>query len=371
MSIPPIEPRRAMPTPTERRRAGEVVRPDDLDFFRSTIAVVRDGASLSREVAGRMMSLLIHGSVPEEDVAAYLAALADKGESVEEIVASARVLLDAAVPFPCTLDALDTCGTGGDGSRTFNVSTLAALVVASAGQPVVKHGNRSSSGGVGSADLLEALSVPTQLEPGRSAEMMHRLGFAFLFAPLYHPGARRVAPVRRRLGRRTIFNLLGPLCNPARPAYQVLGVPAFHLAHKMAEALRRLGTRRAFVVSGPGSVDELLPAEGNRVIEVAASRLVLCEMSHVDAGLTPSTVENLGGGDATRNAVIAHDVLHGQRGAPRDAVVMNAGLALLAAGRVSSLAEGCAACEATIDRGDASRLLDDLRHFPSTEGAAP
>jgi anthranilate phosphoribosyltransferase len=332
-----------------------------LDDFRVRVHDVAAGRSLSEGEAAEMMSAIVSGHVPDDLLAAYLVALADKGESVDEIVGSVRALRAAALPFDALPDTVDTCGTGGDGRGTFNISTVAALVVAAAGQPVVKHGNRSASGRVGSADLLAALGVPTELEPAASAELLRRERFAFLFAPQYHPAARHAAAVRRRLGRPTIFNLLGPLCNPARPAFQVTGAPGAARARQLAAAHLRLGTRRAFVVTGVNGTDELTPSTTNEVFEVADGQIRDRRISAADAGLAEHPLEALDGGDAATNAAIALRVLSGERGAARDAVLLNAGLALVAAGRATTLAAACACCGAGLDRGAVAALLERLR----------
>jgi anthranilate phosphoribosyltransferase len=337
--------------------------PRDLESFRARTQDVAAGRAQSEEQAAGMMRAVMAGWVPDEPLAAYLVALADKGESVDEIVGSARALRAVAVPFAAPADAVDTCGTGGDGHGTFNISTVAALVAAAAGQPVVKHGNRSASARVGSADLLAALGVATELAPAASAELLRREGFAFLFAPQYHPAARHAAAVRRKLGRPTIFNLVGPLCNPARPAFQVTGAAGAATAQKLAEAHLRLGTRRAFVVTGADGADELTPNAANEVREVADGQITLRRIGAADAGVAEHPLEELRGGDVAANTAIALRVLWGQRGAPRDAVLMNAGLALVATGREMSLAAAVVRCGECIDSGAVAALLYRLRAF--------
>jgi anthranilate phosphoribosyltransferase len=335
----------------------------NLEAFRARTHEVAAGRDLCEAEAAAMMQAIVSGSVPEDLLAAYLVALANKGESVDEIVGSAQVLRAAAIPFVAPLDTVDTCGTGGDGQNTFNISTVAALVVAAVGQPVVKHGNRSASGRVGSADLLAALGVATDLEPAVSAEQLRRERFTFLFAPQYHPAARHAAEVRRRLGRPTIFNLLGPLCNPARPAFQVTGTPGRDKARKVAEAHLRLGTQHAFVVTSANGTDELTPSAANEAFEIADGQVTPRQFSANDAGVAVHPPEALCGGDAATNAAIALRVLWGERGAPRDAVVMNAGLALVAAGRETALAAAATRCGECLDRGIVLALLYRLRAY--------
>jgi len=334
-----------------------------LELFRARTRDVVAGRDLDEAQAAEMMQAIVAGSVPEELLAAYLVALANKGESVDEIVGSAQVLRAAAVPFAAPPGTVDTCGTGGDGQNTFNISTVAALVVAAAGQPVVKHGNRSASGRVGSADLLAELGISTDLPPTVSAEQLRREGFTFLYAPQYHPAARHAAAVRKRLGRPTIFNLLGPLCNPARPAFQVTGTPGAHKARKIAAAHLRLGTRHAFVVTSANGTDELTPSAANEAFEVVDGHVTARRLSAADAGVAVHSPEALHGGDVAANAAIALRVLWGERGAPRDAVVMNAGLALVAAGRETSLAAAAARCGECLDRGAVLALLYGLRAY--------
>jgi anthranilate phosphoribosyltransferase len=337
--------------------------PLKLELFRARTREIAAGRDLSEAEAAEMMHGIVSGCVPEDRLAAYLVALADKGESVDEIVGSARVLRAVAVPFAAPPDTVDTCGTGGDGQNTFNISTVAALVVAAAGQPVVKHGNGSASGRVGSADLLAALGVTIDLPPTASAEQLRRENFAFLFAPHYHPAARQAAAVRRHLGRPTIFNLLGPLCNPARPAFQVTGAPGRHRARQLAEAHMRLGTRHAFVVTSVNGADELMPGAANEVFEVADGRITERQLSAADAGLAAHPPEALRGGDVATNAAIAMHILWGERSAPRDAVLMNAGLALVAAGRETSFVAAAARCAECLDRGLVLALLYRLREY--------
>ncbi len=334
---------------------------DDASFFDTCLDLVREGASQQEKDAERMMEFIVQGSVPHQKIADYLVALAEKSESVDEIVGSARVLRAHAVPFPALGDCIDNCGTGGDGAGTFNISTVAALVVASAGQPVVKHGNRSASGRVGSADLLEELGIRIDLDPEAALVWLRRFNFAFLFAPQYHPAAKAVAPIRKQLGRPTIFNLLGPLCNPAQPPYQLLGVPDRTIADKIAQAILRLGIKRAFVITGENGVDELIPAGRNDVLIVESGQIRRTNFAAHDAGLTECSLRDLQGGDVKRNAAIATSILDGARGAPRDVVIFNAAAALLCTGAVRSLKDGCARGAAAIDKGDTRKLLDQLR----------
>lgn len=338
------------------------MNPDESAFVRSSLTDIRGGRSLSEDRATRMMSLILDGQVAQDELVLYLELLAAKGASVDEVVGSARALRRTLTPLDVPFEVMDTCGTGGDRSATFNISTVAALVAAAAGQPVAKHGNRSSSGGIGSADVIEALGL--RLDPGIDSliDSLHRHRFAFLFAPRFRPKAAQIGEARHCVRGPTVFNLVGPLCNPARPAFQVIGTFSESAAETLAEAALRLGTHRTFVVTGPGGVDELLPLDQNAAFEVVGGRILRHVFRADHAGVRTCELDALRGGDAETNARIATRILAGERGAPRDAVVMNAGLALLAASRAENLREGCEQCAAVIDRGIARDLLETLRN---------
>lgn len=334
---------------------------DESAFVRSNLTDLRAGRSLSEDHAARMMSLILAGPVGQDDLVRYLELLAAKGVSVDELVGSARALRRIMTPLHVGFEVMDTCGTGGDRSATFNISTVAALVTAAAGQPVAKHGNRSSSGGVGSAAVIEALGL--SIDPGTEAliDSLHRHRFAFLFAPRFRPKAAQVSEARRRVRGPTLLNLVGPLCNPARPAFQVIGTFSESAAATLAEATLRLETRRTFVVTGPGGIDELIPLGENVAFEVVGDGIRRHVFRAEHAGVPACELDALRGGDAELNARIATLILSGQHGAPRGAVVMNAGLALLTAGRAESLRDGCEQCASVIDRGTARDLLETLR----------
>ena len=335
---------------------------DELAFVRSSLTDLRGGRSLSEDGATRMMSLILGGQVGLDELVLYLELLAAKGVSVDELVGSARALRRIITPLNVPFNVMDTCGTGGDRSTTFNISTVAAFVTAAAGQPVAKHGNRSSSGGVGSADVIEALGL--SLDPGTDTLMdsLQRHRFAFLFAPRFRPNAPQVSEARRRVHGPTLFNLVGPLCNPARPAFQVIGTFSESAALILAEAALRLETRRTFVVAGPGGIDELVPLYQNVAFEVVGGGIHRHVFLAEHAGVQTCELDALRGGNAETNARIATRILAGQRGAPRDVVMMNAGLALLAAGRAENLRNGCEQCASIIDRGMARDLLEILRN---------
>jgi len=332
-----------------------------VDYFRTRVAGIREGRSLTAEEADRMMELILSRGVADELLEAYLIGLGEKGETVAEIVGSAQALRRHAARFPRAPAAVDVCGTGGDGAGTFNISTASALVIAAAGQPVVKHGNRSATGRVGSADVLETLGIPIELSVEHAARCLRRYRFVFLFAPQYHPAMRRVAPVRRRLGIPTIFNLIGPLCNPANPGFQIIGVCSPSVATKMGAVLATLRVRRAFVVSGAGGVDEAIPGGANDIWEVREATVEHRNDESVNGDGIRPTNGALRGGDARTNAEIAWRIFSGEPGFAREVVILNAAYGLLVAGRAATLAEARDQARSAIDEGRVLRLVCDLR----------
>jgi anthranilate phosphoribosyltransferase len=267
---------------------------------------------------------------------------------------------DHATPVTLTVDAVDTCGTGGDGARTFNISTGAALVVAGAGCPVAKHGNRAQSSQCGSADVLEALGVAIALPAAGVQRCIEEAGIGFFFAPTYHPAMRHAAAPRRELGIRTVFNVLGPLANPARVRRQALGVADPAMAPKMGEVLRRLGHRRALVFTGPDGIDELGLSSVAHCWDVTPEQVREYDVDPAALGFSPAPLSALRGGDAASNAECIRSVLRGEPGAARDVVVLNAAAALVAAGRAEDLAAGIAPAQESIDSGAAAERLDAL-----------
>jgi anthranilate phosphoribosyltransferase len=320
------------------------------------LAKLLAGGRLSEQEAGAAMERVMDGEATPAQIGALLAALAVRGESEDEIVGFARAMRARAVPLRSS-GAVDTCGTGGDGAGTFNISTVASLVVAACGVPVAKHGNRSAAGRCGSADVLEALGV--RLDPPTAAvqRSLDEAGWAFLFAPGFHASTRHAVAPRKELGVRTAFNLLGPLTNPAQPEAQVVGVPRPELAEFMARCLARLGVRRAWVVHGSG-MDELTLAGPTLVAVLEAGRVELRTLAPEDAGLARCDPEALRGGDPAHNAGLARAVLEGERGPRRDVVVLNAAAALMVAGRAASLREAAALAAAALDDGRGRRLLE-------------
>jgi anthranilate phosphoribosyltransferase len=327
------------------------------------LAKVLKGDRLTEEEAGAAMAIIMEGEATPAQIGALLGALAVRGETEDEIVGFARTMRERAVPLSAR-GAVDTCGTGGDGAGTFNISTVASLVVAACGVPVAKHGNRSASGSCGSADLLEALGLRIDAPADTVQRSLDEAGWAFLFAPGFHAATRHAVGPRKELGVRTAFNLLGPLTNPARPEAQVVGVPRPELTGFIARCLQRLGVRRAWVVHGAG-IDELSLCGPTTVaaFDGGENGVRTFTVTPEEAGLAPCRPETLRGGDAATSARIAGEVLGGERGPRRDVVVLNAAAALVVAGRAASLREGAAQAEKAIDGGAAARMLERVREI--------
>ncbi len=316
--------------------------------------------------AQSLMERLLAGEASELEMAALLGAMAARGETAEEIAGFALALRQKAVMLPLTEaereELVDTCGTGGDGAGTFNISTGAALVAAAAGAKVAKHGNRAVTSRCGSADVLEAMGVPISLEPGAAADALRRFGFCFMLASAHHPGMRAVMPVRRALGVRTIFNLLGPLLNPAGARRQVMGVYSASVLAPVAEAMPLLGVRRAMVVHGAGGLDEFsLTGPGDAMnLEDDAGQLTLTRLSMdpQSLGLTPAPASTLAAGcDARENATILRSIFAGERGPRREVVLLNAAAVLVVAGRAHTMQAGISAASEAIDSGAVTDLL--------------
>jgi len=323
----------------------------------------RHDALTTDEAAGAMAAIM-RGEATAAQIAGFLMALRAKGERPEELVGLARAMRAAAVALPRAFeDVFDTCGTGGDNAGTVNVSSMAAVVIAACGVRVAKHGNRSVSSRSGSADVFEALGVNVAASPAVVARCLDEAGIAFLFAPAMHPSTRHVVAVRRELGVRTAFNLLGPLTNPTRPAHQIVGVPRPELTELIARTLARLGSARAWVVHGADGLDELSTTGYSKVSECRDGAVKTFYVHPSDVGLPKAPAAALAGGDAATNAGIVRDVLAGTRGPARDVVVLNAGAALFVAGRAARLSDGLAAAAAAIDSGAAQRTLDALVHW--------
>jgi anthranilate phosphoribosyltransferase len=335
----------------------------------AAIATLVEGRDLLPEEAHAAMMQVMGGEASPAQIAAFLIALRMKGETVEEITGCARAMrahVTPAVPQHDTL--VDTAGTGGDGAHTFNISTSAALVAAAAGAFVAKHGNRAVSSRSGSADVLEALGVRIDLAPADVAACIDEVGFGFMFAQAHHPAMRHAGPIRRELGVRTVFNVLGPLTNPAGARRQVVGVYARDLVEPIARALAALGTEHALVAHGAGGLDELTPTGENLVAEVRDGAVTLMTVDPREFGAGPGSPDDLGGGDASDNAAIIRTVFDGETGPRRDAVILNAGAALYVAGVSDSLENGVYAARDAIDDGRATETLRRLVEF--TEGRA-
>ena len=334
-----------------------------------SIQLLLDGHHLSRADAHAVMDSIMEGEATQAQIAGFLVALRTKGETADEIAGFADAMREHVVPVtPRRSPIIDVVGTGGDGANTFNISTAAAFVAAAAGAAVAKHGNRAASSTAGSADVLEELGIDIEQSPDRIALSIDDLGFGFMFARSHHPAMRHVAPVRQELGVRTVFNILGPLANPAGARDGVFGVYSADLARTYAEALAELGSRRAFVVHGDGGLDELTPFGVSLVVEVADGDVREWELDPRELGIEPAEPDELRGGDATANAATIQAVLAGERGGRRSAVLLNAAAALVAAGLAEDFGDGIDVAAAAIDSGAAASRLDALVEF--SRGAA-
>ena len=313
---------------------------------------------LSAESASRAFAAILDGTVSDADVAAFLVALSERGETATEIAAAAQAMRERMIPIDAPADAIDVCGTGGDGHHTLNVSTAVAIVVAACGVPVAKHGNRAASSKAGAADTLEALGLNLARAGERAEATLADLGICFLFAQAHHPALAHIAPIRRSIGRRTIFNLMGPLANPAKVRRQLIGIARPDYVPVYAEALQKLGTEHSMVVSGEEGLDELSLGGGNAVTEVEKSTLRSYIISAADAGLPSHPVEAIRGGNPQHNARELRKLLQGEPGPYRDAVLFNSAAALVVAGEVERLADGVEEAAEAIDKGLANALLN-------------
>jgi len=327
---------------------------------------VASHVDLSAAEALEAMRTVLSGEASHAQIAAFLVALRMKGETVNELVGFARAMRERAAPIDCGPSAeplLDTCGTGGDNASTFNISTIAAFVAAGAGVRVAKHGNRSISSRCGSADLLEALGIAVAVSPEQAGRAIREIGIGFLFAPAFHSAMKHAQPVRVDLKMRTVFNLLGPLTNPAGADAQLAGAPSAHAAEWMAGALASLGLRRGFVVHGSDGLDEITTTGPTLVFSVAAGRAEKMTVTPANFGVETAKPEDLKGGDRERNAGIARAVLVGARGPQRDVALVNASAALVAAGKAANFAEGMELAAQSIDSGAAWGKVEALKAF--------
>ncbi len=337
-------------------------------MIRETLERVVSGATLDRSEASALVRAIVQGEGNEIEIAGLLVALRTRGETVDEVVGAASALRELAVELPeAPRGAIDTCGTGGDGSNSFNISSVAALVIAGAGVPVAKHGNRAASSRCGSADLFEALGVDLDAPPDLMAQCVREVGIGFLFARAYHPSLARVAPIRSALGVRTIFNRVAPLVNPMRVRRQVLGVADPSHLQPALDALIELGIESAWVVHGADGLDEISLFAPTRVLACGGDGPHEFTLDPGDYVATEGSPADLAGGDAARNAEIAREILAGEKGPRREIVLLNAAAALHVAGAAADLSLGVSRAAESIDSGSAERTLERLIAFTRGE----
>ncbi len=332
-------------------------------MIREAITAVFSGQSLNMDDATSVMQEIMEGEATPAQLGSFLTALSLKGETPEEIAGMATVMRDKALPVEVSGMLLDTCGTGGDGKNTFNISTASAFVAAGAGVKVAKHGNRAASSACGSADVLEALGVKIDLPPEGVARCIEEMGMGFMFAPVFHPAMRHAAPVRREIGIRTVFNVLGPLTNPARAQTQLLGVAQAALGERMAQVLRLLGIHHAIIIHGEDGLDELTLSSDSFGWELVNGEIQDWTLTVEETGLPSATLEDITGGDKDANAATMRAVFSGQVGPIRDVVLLNSGAALVAADRAATITEGIAQAAEVIDSGAALAKVDALVHL--------
>jgi anthranilate phosphoribosyltransferase len=333
-------------------------------MIQQAIQMSLDGHDLGRERAREVMGEIMRGEATPAQIGAFLVAFRAKGETAEEIAGCAEAMREHVLPVrPKRDDLVDTAGTGGDGAGTVNISTAAGIVAAAAGAAVAKHGNRAVSSASGSADVLEAMGFRLDLPADRIAQSIDELGFGFMFAPLHHPAMSHAAPVRREVATRTVFNVLGPLTNPAGARSQVVGVYAPDLVRTLAEVLAHLGARRAFVVHGAYGIDELSPAGPNLVCEVVDGSVHERTIDPAELGIARCDPDELLGGNPDENAQAIREIFRGAGGGRRDAVLLNAAGAIAAGGQAADLAEGLELARTAIDSGAATERLDELARF--------
>ncbi|MEJ7790570.1 MAG: anthranilate phosphoribosyltransferase [Gaiellaceae bacterium] len=336
-------------------------------MIQAALADLLEGRNLSRAGAREVMDEIMRGEATPAQIGGFLVALRVKGETAAEIAGCAEAMREHVLPVrPERDDLVDTAGTGGDGAHTINISTAAAIVAAAAGAAVAKHGNRAVSSASGSADVLEALGFSLEQPSERIAQSIDELGFGFMFAPSHHPAMRHAAPVRRELAARTVFNVLGPLTNPAGARAQVIGVYAPGLVRTLAEVLAQLGARRAFVVHGAHGIDELSPAGPNLVCEVVGGEMRERELDPLDLGVPRCDPNALRGGTPAENARTIRSILSGAGGGGRggkDAILLNAAGAIAAAGHAEDLREGLELAREAVDSGAAATRLEELARF--------
>ncbi len=342
----------------------------DMNDLKGLIGQVAQGKTLSEAEAERAFDIIMSGNATPAQMGGFLMALRVRGETVEEITGAARIMRAKALPIEAPPGAIDTCGTGGDNAGTWNISTAAALVVAAAGVPVAKHGNRALSSKSGAADVLAALGVNIDADMALVKRALWEAKIGFLMAPRHHSAMRHVGPTRVELGTRTIFNLLGPLSNPAGTRRQIVGVFSPHWVEPLAQVLGKLGAERAWVMHGSDGLDELTTTGPSLVAEYHEGRVRKFELSPDEVGLKRARLEDLRGGDAPTNARALRALLEGAGGPYRDIVLLNAGAALLVAGKADRLQDGIRIAAEAIDNGHARHVLDRLVEITNQAGAA-
>lgn len=341
-----------------------------MDAFKPFIAKVATGASLSREEARAAFDMLLSGEVTPAQDGGFLMALRVRGESIDEVTGAVEALRSRMLRVKAPADAIDIVGTGGDNSGSYNVSTLASIITAAAGVPVAKHGNRAASSKSGAADVLAALGVSLSNDPANIAQAIKEAGVGFMFAPNHHASMRHVAPVRVELGTRTLFNIIGPLSNPAGARRQVLGVYSSSLLEPLAEVLNALGSERVWLVHGLDGLDELSTAAPSDVVALENGKLRRFTITAEEAGLKSARTEDLRGGDPAHNARALQDVLAGEKTPYRDIAVLNAAAALVVADKAANVNEGARMAEAAIDSGKARATLEKLISVSNSGSAA-
>ncbi len=329
-------------------------------MFESYLKQVVGGEPLTSDQAYSAANMLLQDNISEVKAAAFLAALRTRRENEEELFGFVKALQEHAITIETDLEVIDTCGTGGDGQGTFNISTAAALVAASCGVPVAKHGNRAVTSQVGSADVLESLGVKVDLQPDDAKRLLERVGITFLFAPHYHPVMKAVGPLRRGIGVPTVFNFLGPLINPCRLSYQVMGIADGSVQETVARTMSRIGRKRAMVVHGHNGMDEISPSGLTRVYDVIGQDIVKYDLDPLKLGIVPPHQSMIQGSDAETNARIIVKILDGELGSCRDVVVLNAAAALMTAGRVKNMEDGLLTAKEAINSGRARATLKAL-----------
>jgi len=328
--------------------------------YPAALVMARAGQPLSADDTRRLFDAILTGRLREDEIIAYLSATADRKPTAEELAGAVMSMRHHMRTIRAPAGAMDLCGTGGDGLGTLNISTAVSFVVAAHGVPVAKHGNRSASSRSGAADVLEALGVNIDLEPGAATAVLERTGLVFLFAQTYHPAMKHVGAARKQIGRRTIFNLLGPLASPARVTRQLVGVFSADWLMPYAEALKALGSERAFIVHGRDGLDEVSISDGTQMAVLENGAVTMRTLTPEDAGLPRWPLAEIRGGDARHNAAALTRLFDGEQGPYRDIVLLNAGVALMVAGRAKDVKSGVALAARSLDGGAAKAKLDEL-----------